>query len=167
MELVARIEELCIPVPWSGCWLFTGRLSKKGYPLISHKGRDHRAHRVMLADKEGRALERSEFACHECDVRACCNPQHLFPGTNQQNVDDKCAKGRQGRVHGTRVLRDRRQAAAVRRARRGGRTVPELAARYGLSERQIERICAGSSWKPKKAPLVPATSSCAPLEASA
>jgi hypothetical protein len=164
VELAARIEELCIPVPWSGCWLYTGRLSKKGYPLISHKGREHRAHRVMLSGKLDRSLVRTEFACHECDVRACCNPEHLFPGTNQENVADKCAKGRQGRVHGPRKLRDRRQAAAVRRARRRGATVLSLAARYGLSERQVERICAGTSWRPRKALPAPAQPA---MEASA
>jgi hypothetical protein len=151
MDLAARIEEMCIPVPWTGCLLFTGRLSKKGYPLISEHGREHRAHRVTLAAKLGRPLLRTEFACHECDVRGCCEPTHLFPGTNQENVDDKCAKGRQGRVHGPRKLRSHRQAEAVRKSRARGVTVAAIAARTGLSERQVERICAGTSWKPRRA----------------
>lgn len=163
-DVLARIEALCIPVPWSGCWLFTGRLSKKGYPMI---GRSTRAHRAMLSNKLKRPLQRSELACHECDVRACCNPEHLFAGTNQENVADKCAKGRQGRVHGPRKLRDRRQAAAIRRSRRCGVSVRALADRYGLSERQVERICAGTTWRPRKALSAPATAVQTAMEASA
>lgn len=145
-ELARRIEELCVPEPNSGCLLFTGRESAKGYPLISWRGRDVRAHRAMLAAKLGRVLERDELACHTCDVRCCCEPQHLFPGTNLDNVRDKCRKGRQARVHGPRKVRDRREAAGIRRSRAAGVPVRVIAKRKGLSERQVERICAGTRW---------------------
>ena len=144
--LLERIRELSVPVPWTGCLLWLGRTSAKGYPLISWRGRDVRVHRVMLAAKLRRTLKPDEFACHQCDVRGCIEPSHLFLGTNQDNVRDKCQKGRRARVWGPRKIRGRREAAAIRRSRAAGIPVRVIADRKGISERHVERICAGTRW---------------------
>lgn len=145
MSLVERIEDKCEPIPDTGCWLFTGRLNDSGYPMVGNR----RAHRVVLAEKLKRPLLRSEQALHSCDVRACCAPDHLAPGTNLENVRDKCAKGRQGRVHGPRKLKSLREANAIRRARASGASVVEIADKKKLSRRQVQRILKGERWAPR------------------
>jgi hypothetical protein len=143
--LLARIDALCVPVPFCGCHVFLGQLNEHGYPLISNGKRRVKAHRAVLEAKIGRKLPRKVFACHECDVRACCNPDHLFPGSNKANVKDKCAKGRQARVPSGGVRMNLERARELR-ALRDQLSLAELSARYGISVRQVGRIAAGQRW---------------------
>ena len=83
--------------------------------------------------------------CHECDNRRCVNPQHLFLGTNRDNVADKLAKGRQhkgqdcGRAKLTNadVLAIRADATS---------THVDLAKTYGVGATTIRKIRDRTSW---------------------
>lgn len=85
------------PEPNSGCWLWTGSLTKSGgYGQISIDRKPHRAHRVSY--EHFYCTDASEkVICHKCDVSSCVNPDHLFSGTHADNVQDKVKKGRQSR----------------------------------------------------------------------
>lgn len=52
------------------------------------------AHRVALELKLGRPIKPGYLACHSCDNRICCNPEHLWEGTPRDNALDSKAKGR-------------------------------------------------------------------------
>lgn len=75
----------------SDCILHQGRFNKDGYGIIGHN--NVRAHRLAWAAKYG-AIPKGMYVCHSCDVRACVNVEHLFLGSNQENIDDKVRKGR-------------------------------------------------------------------------
>lgn len=62
------------------------------YTSIRINGENKRAHRVSFEIFNGRALLNN--GCHHCDVPACINPDHIFDGTNRQNVWDSMRKGR-------------------------------------------------------------------------
>jgi len=78
----------------NGCWLHNCASSDKdGYVLFSVNGKFRRAHRFFWEMHNGE-IPKGMFVCHRCDTPRCCNPEHLFLGTHQDNVDDMVRKGR-------------------------------------------------------------------------
>lgn len=80
----------------NGCLEFTGYLTPKGYGQIRVGGRSggsHLTHRVAWELVNG-PIEDGLFVCHKCDNPSCCNVDHLFLGSNADNVADMVAKGR-------------------------------------------------------------------------
>lgn len=76
------------------CWLWTGAKNVNGYGTVSVDGGSALAHRVSWAMRWGRPVPEDLRILHECDVRACVNPLHLWLGTQRDNIADMIAKGR-------------------------------------------------------------------------
>ena len=79
--------------------------------------------------------------CHRCDVPACVNPEHLFLGTQTDNMRDCSAKKRSNHA-GARNGRAKLDEVQVRqvRAARGRERQIDTAARFGISQSQVSRI---------------------------
>lgn len=92
------------------------------------------------------------FACHKCDNPGCCNPAHVFPGTNQENTADKVAKGRQvkgERVHTAKITE--KDVLAIRAMRPPGKKAPTglpgaIAEKYGITKQYVSEIWSKKSW---------------------
>ena len=80
----------------TGCIEWTGYLRGDGYGSLRIDGKQVQAHRAAYEATFGK-IENGLFVCHRCDNRKCINSDHLFLGTNQDNVDDMVAKGRHWR----------------------------------------------------------------------
>ena len=81
-----KIERYSIPVPVTGCWLWTGSLNGHGYGKV--RDRDSRlqtAHRASYRAFVGPIPEGLDLD-HLCRVRCCVNPAHLEPVTRRENV---------------------------------------------------------------------------------
>ena len=74
------------------CWLCTKSIKDSGYSRIRVGSKDFYMHRLMfeLYTKYKPAAE--EVLLHSCDIRHCCNPYHLTPGTKKENTADMQAK---------------------------------------------------------------------------
>lgn len=93
-QWIARIRAKCI-VTDNGCWYWPGHVTTKGYGQTTYPGRGNvMIHRQMYKLVEKVQLATAQFVCHSCDVRACCNPAHLFLGTAKVNNRDCGNKGR-------------------------------------------------------------------------
>jgi len=80
------------------CWLWTGSKMSSGYGSFNFYGNVQLAHRVSWILKYGPIPIGYDFhgtcVLHKCDTKLCVNPDHLFLGTNADNVADMLAKGR-------------------------------------------------------------------------
>lgn len=105
----------------SGCWSWKAGIGTDGYGKFWIDGRTVHAHTIAYKLTFGDPPAGSVI-CHHCDYRPCCRPDHLFPGTNQENMQDMARKGRgaSGNRHGSRTQPDR----IARGERHGSRTKP-------------------------------------------
>ncbi|MFA5053574.1 MAG: HNH endonuclease [Parcubacteria group bacterium] len=93
-------------------------------------------------------IPKGMFVCHHCDNRACCNPAHMFLGTNADNMADMATKGRscKGSKSGRAKLTEE-QVRELKAQRAAGATQVAIAKQYGVSRRAIREILAGRNWR--------------------
>ena len=134
------------------CWPWKAGCFEGGYGQFRLNKRKVKAHRMAYELTRG-ALPGGFFALHRCDNPPCCNPVHMFGGTQADNAHDRDAKGRTARV-GASLPGERNpsaklsseQVARVRAAAASGATQRAIASRLGMSQSQIGNIVRRSSW---------------------
>lgn len=132
----------------SDCWLWTGALTGAGYGAMTLLGREVAVHRLVWEMERG-PIPPGLLVLHKCDMRPCCNPRHLFLGTQADNVHDMMSKGRKaskvGALHHNAKM-DEARVRAARRRRSNGERAADLAREYGVSPATMCDLLRGRTW---------------------
>lgn len=130
------------------CWEWQGKVFSNGYGCFRVGNDEFLAHRVAYALYHDANID-GLVICHRCDNRKCCNPKHLFAGTQQENMRDMVNKGRanpaKGEQSGKAKLTDV-DVRAIRQFAADGILQGTIAALYGVSPKQVSVIVSRKQW---------------------
>lgn len=81
-------------IPESGCWVYMGATNSRGYGNVGIGSTETiLAHRLAYEQVHG-PVPAGMFVCHQCDVKCCVNPDHLYAGSRLDNARDAAARKR-------------------------------------------------------------------------
>lgn len=140
------------PEPNTGCWLWAGRLNHDGYGALH--GEDNEfgvftAHRYSYLFFKGQLSGLNVL--HKCDVRCCVNPDHLFLGTQTENIKDMDNKKRRVNVNGEKsgmVKLTSIQALEIKKLYSTGKYYQkQIAEKFNVDRSAVASIVAGRTWR--------------------
>ncbi len=132
----------------TGCWEWASARYPNGFGLLNAGPKILLAHSVSCILKHGK-IPKGKVVCHKCDNKPCVNPEHLFIGTQAENLEDMKNKGRgsDGEKNGMAVLSPR-SVRLIRLIRKfGDFTYEEIAALFGVSYTCVQLIVSKKGWK--------------------
>jgi hypothetical protein len=138
------------------CWKWSGSTNVWGYGRIGcgRRGRAKHipAHRLSWQIHYG-VIPKGLKVCHHCDNPPCCNPAHLFLGTQGDNVRDcrRKGRGRSGSPKGELNPKAKLTAEQIKSIRAEYATQKTfqylIAKKYGVTQANINDIVLGKTWR--------------------
>lgn len=153
-SVLERISQKINVDPDTGCFIWTGAVaggnkgvenSKYGYIRIN--GKSLRVHRFYYELING-PIPDGMVICHRCDNRLCINPEHLFPGTQADNLQDMVEKGRDSHPRGedNNSKLTESEVFSIREQAEKGASLHELSAKYGVHVVTVRNIVKRKKW---------------------
>lgn len=141
----------------TGCWEWRGAKNEHGYGVIGKEGGKRsgniKAHRLSYQIFRHANLAREEFICHRCDNPPCVNPDHLFVGTQRDNVADMISKGRNskppvryGEANNKAKLTEE-SVLKIRKLFAQGLSSPKIARLFSVTKPAILAIINHKTWR--------------------
>jgi len=139
----ARIQK---PPELNACWIWVGTFTHYGYGSLSVNGHIKLAHRLSYEIHVG-PIPEGLFVCHRCPTgedKRCVNPDHLYVGKAQDNVNDKVRENHQAHIPKKLTADDVQEIRLLYRTGSSQRRIAEL---FSVSHRTIGAIIHGKTWK--------------------
>lgn len=135
-----------------GCWLWQGCVSPNGYGKIKIGPNSFDTHVISWRVASGGiAVPLGKLVMHQCDVRACINPEHLTVGTQSENMLHASAVGAMRNPKGSRhyraVLNETVVSEILSLKREGKIGCRKIARLLGLRPSTVHSVIIRSSWK--------------------
>jgi len=132
----------------TGCWDVLGRArNRDGYPVARIKGELDTLYRHFYKRYKG-PIDSGVVIRHTCDNRSCCNPDHLIPGSQKDNVGDMLARNRfpKGIKHGRAKLNDDAIRDIKVQYNKDNQTITTIAKQYDVDRKTIHKVVNGITW---------------------
>jgi hypothetical protein len=149
--VIARFLSNCSHGDSAECWNWHGIMNTNGYGRFSLNDRHRLAHRVSFQMFIGQ-IPKGMVVCHRCDNRKCVNPNHIWLGTQSENLKDAFVKGRMkhpdttGEKNGNRKL-SWEKVRAIREMKSSGVKSFLIASSFNVSTSTIYDIVKNRIWK--------------------
>lgn len=135
------------------CWEWQASVHPLGYGRFSYNGKTEQAHRMsaLLSGKiQQLKATRDTYVLHKCHNRKCVNPDHLYVGTQKDNVRDMTKAGRSNPRYGEDnpcTKYDNQTIKLIFKLRARGQTCEQMSKQTGVSTAHISNILCGKSRK--------------------
>ena len=129
-----RFHNNYVVVP-SGCWEWSSKLDRYGYGKFIFNGRLVKAHRYSFELFNG-PFDPKLHVVHRCDNPCCVNPEHLFLGTNRDNILDRMQKNRSRTAYKKLTVEEKQAIVELLKTR----TLIDVAKEYGADVRTIRKL---------------------------
>ncbi len=132
----------------TGCWDWSGGFYPNGYIKMgcAPNGTRPLGHRISWLIHNG-DIPNDKIVCHSCDNRACTRPDHLFLGTQSDNIRDmhKKRRGLLGDTHTNSKLNSI-QVLKIKELLNNNHTHRKIAEMFNVCRPTITNIKNGKVW---------------------
>ncbi len=131
------------------CWEWQGTKTTAGYGVLRVNYKLNYAHRLMWQLHNRTDIPKKGVICHKCDNPPCCNPAHLFLGSQADNLKDARNKGRLPSIQGERHFNTAITEDNVRQIRYLGytnMTKKKIGEKFGISRQAVTDILYKRTW---------------------
>lgn len=136
----------------NGCWIYSGAKDADGYGMFWFNGKTKGAHQFSAKALGKHILKKGDQVCHRCDTPSCCNPDHLFVGSTQDNTADRDLKNRTAKgsnvgtsVYNEEIIKSIKDAYNTRKHYRG--IIKDLSIEFNVSYGVVWTTCRNKGWR--------------------
>ena len=124
------------------CIEFAGCKDTGGYGLKRVNNKLYKAHRLAWEEVYG-SIPEGLFVCHTCDNPPCINTNHLFLGTNSDNMLDMYSKNRGNSKD---VIAKKLSTSLAEEIRQAKGLHKDIAKQFGVDRTMVGKIKSGVCW---------------------